>query len=162
MKTTLPRVLLLAGLCAVSAFAAFEAGSFAYTKRLETKLLAEPKPLAEVSGKVAFAHKVKVEQVQGAWLRVSEGPVSGWVFGGNLTDAKPDETSKLDGVALMASNTTATAAARPLDDEVVKYAEQRNLGDARADLEWMQKTGTEITTEDVDQFLQEKKKGEFQ
>ena len=53
-------------------------------------------------------------------------------------------------------------AARPLDDEVVKYAEQRNLGDARGDLEWMQKAGAEITSEDVDHFLQEKKKGEFQ
>ncbi len=162
MKTHTPRVLLLAGLFAVSAFAAYEAGSFAYTKRLETKLLAEPKPLADVSGKIAFAHKVKVEQVQGTWLRVSEGAVSGWVFSGNLTDTKPDEGAKLDGVAMLASKTTATAAARPLDDEVVKYAEQRNLGDARADLEWMQKEGAEITSEDVDHFLQEQKKGEFQ
>lgn len=162
MKTHTPRVLLLAGLLAGSAFAAFEAGSFAYTKRLETKLLAEPKPTAAEAGKIAFAHKVKVEQVQGAWLRVSEGPVSGWVFNGNLTDAKPDEGSKLDGVALLASKTTATAAARPLDDEVVKYAEQRNLKDARVDLEWMQKIGTEITSDDVDHFLQENKKGEFQ
>ena len=162
MKTHTPRVLLLAGLFAVSAFAAYEAGSFAYTKRLETKLLVEPTPTSEATGKIAFAHKVKVEQVRGAWLRVSEGPLSGWVFAGNLTDTKPDEGSKLDGVALMASKTTATAAARPLDDEVVKYAEQRNLGDARGDLEWMQKAGAEITSEDVDHFLQEKKKGEFQ
>ena len=162
MKKPIPRVLLLAGLCAVSAFAAFEAGTFAYTKRLETKLLAEPKPLAESAGTIAFAHKVKVEQVQGNWVRVSEGKAVGWVFAGNLTDTKPDEGSKLDGVALMASKTTATAAARPLDEAVVKYAEQRNLNDARADLEWMQQAGTEITTEDVDQFLQEQKKGEFQ
>jgi len=162
MKKSLPRVLLLAGLFAVSAFAAFEAGSITYTKRLETKLLAEPKPTAESSGTIAFAHQVKVEQVQGAWLRVSEGDVSGWVFAGNLSATKPDEGARLDGVALLASKTTATAAARPLDDAVVQYAAQRNFGDARADLEWMQAACAEITDATVDEFLQEQKKGEFQ
>ena len=51
MKTPLPRLLLLAGLLVVSASAAFQAGSVAYTKKLETTLLAEPKPLAEATGK---------------------------------------------------------------------------------------------------------------
>jgi hypothetical protein len=162
MKKSLPRILLLAGFLVASAYAAYEAGGFAYAKRLETKLLAEPKPFAEATGGIAFGHKVKIEEVQGAWLRVSEGAMSGWVFNGNLSPTKPDEGAKLDGVALLASKTTATAAARPLDEAVVKYAEQRNLNDARADLEWMQSTSQEITTENVDQYLQEKKKGEFQ
>ena len=162
MKTPLPRLLLLAGFLVVSAYAAFEAGSFAYTKKLETTLLAEPKPLAEPAGKIALGHQVKVEEVKGAWLRVSEGPVSGWVYSGNLSATKPDESSKFDGVAMLASKTTATAAARPLDDAVVEYAAQRNLGDARGDLEWMMASCAEITEENVDEFLQEQKKGEYQ
>jgi SH3-like domain-containing protein len=162
MKTPIPRLLLLAGFLAASAYAAFEAGSFAYTKKLETTLLAEPKPLAEPAGKIAQGHKVKVEEVKGAWLRVSEGPVAGWVYAGNLAATKPDESNKFDGVALLASKTTATAAARPLDDAVVEYATQRNLGDARGDLEWMMASCAEITEETVDQFLQEQKKGEYQ
>ena len=162
MKTPVSRFLLLAGLLAVSAYAAFEAGNFAYTKKLETTLLAEPKPLAESTGKIALGHQVKVEEVKGAWLRVSEGAVSGWVYAGNLAETKPDESSKFDGVALMASKTTATTAARPLDDAVVAYADQRKLGDARGDLEWMMQTCTEITEETVTEFLQEQKKGEYQ
>jgi len=162
MKTSRTRLLLLAGLLVVSASAAFQAGSVAYTKKLETTLLAEPKPSAETTGTIALGHPVKVEEVKGAWLRVSEGAVTGWVYAGNLSETKPDESSKFDGVALMASKTTATAAARPLDDAVVQYASQRNLGDARGDLEWMMQTCTEITEENVTEFLQEKKKGEFQ
>jgi hypothetical protein len=162
MKTPLPRLLLLAGLLVASASAAFQVGSFAYTKSLETTLLAQPKPLAEPTGKIALGHQVKVEEIKGAWLRVSEGPVSGWVFTGSLSEAKPDESSKFDGVAMLASKTTATTAARPLDDTVVQYADQRNLGDARGDLEWMMETCTEITEENVTEFLQEQKKGEFQ
>jgi len=162
MKTPPLRLLLLAGVIAVSASAAFQAGSFAYTKRVETKLLAEPKALAEPTGTVAFAHKVKVEEIKGSWLRVSEGEVAGWVFAANLSDTEPNEGAKLDGVALLASNTTATTAARPLDDAVVDYANQRNLGDARGDLEWMMAACAEIKEENVTEFLQEQKKGEFQ
>jgi hypothetical protein len=162
MKLHPPRLLLCAGLFAASAFAAFEAGTFAYTKRVETKLLAEPKPLAESSGKLAFARKVKVEEVQGSWLRVSEGEVSGWVFSGNLSATAPDENAKLDNVSFMASKTTASAATRGLEEDVVKYAQQRNLPNAQADLQWLQDTAAGITEADVDAFLQESKKGEFQ
>ena len=162
MKKPLSRILLLAGCLAVSAYAAFEVGGFAYAKRLETKLLAEPKPFAATTGSIAFGHQVKVEQVQGAWLRVSEGAMAGWVFNGNLSATKPDEGAKLDGIALLASKTTATAAARPLDETVVKYAEQRDLHQAGDDLEWMQQAAAAITTEDVDRFLQDSKKGEYQ
>lgn len=162
MKIQPLRLLSLAGFFAVSAFAAFEAGSFAYTKRLETTLLAEPKPTAESSGLIAFAHKVKVEEVKGAWLRVSEGKVSGWVFAANLSDTKPSESARLDGVSLLASKTTATAAARPLDEAVVKYAEQRDLKSAGEDLEWMLQASDAITEDEVTAYLQENKKGEYQ
>lgn len=162
MKPRHLRLPLLAALCAVSGFAAFEAGKFAYTKRLETNLLAEPKPLAAASGKIAFGHKVKVEEVAGAWVRVSEGATAGWVFGGNLTETKPDEGTKFDNVAVLASKTTATAAARPLEEDVAKYAEQRNLQPAGADLDWMQKAAATVTEDDITTFLKDHKMGEYQ
>jgi hypothetical protein len=162
MKKPILAAALLAALFTASALLAYEAGAFAYTKRVETKLLAEPKSQAEVSARISFARKVTIEEVQGAWLRVSDGALSGWVFAGNLAATKPDEGKGLDGVPILASKTTATAAARPLDEAVVEYSKQRNLNDAAADLQWMVDTANAISADDVDQFLQEKKKGEFQ
>lgn len=162
MKT--PRLIpvLLAGLLAASALVAYDAGGFAFTKRAETKLLAEPKPLAETTGKLDYGRKVKVDEVKGAWVRVSEGDVAGWVFGGNLSATKPAESVGMDGLAVMASKTTATAAARPLEEATVKYSEQENLGDALSDLQWMNEAAATVTAEDVDQYLQQNKKGEYQ
>jgi hypothetical protein len=162
MKPPLRFAALLVGLTGATALFAYEAGGFAYTKRVETKLLAEPKPLAAAAGTLAFGHKVKIEQVQGAWLRISEGAATGWVFAGNLSAIKPDESKGLDGVPLLASQTTATAAARPLTPAAAEYATRRNLTAAREDLDWLLTECHAITPEDVEAFLQEKKKGEFQ
>lgn len=142
--------------------AAFSAGSTAYTKRYETNLLAEPSPLATVNGKVRFASKLKVKEARGAWLRVSDGSTSGWVFAGNVAEAKPEENAGTDKLGLSASTTTATAAARPLTPAASDYAERRNLGDARGDLTWLNQQCHAVTNADVEKFLQEKKKGEFQ
>ncbi len=142
--------------------AALAAGGFAFTKRLETKLLAEPKPFADAVGKLAFGRKVKIEQVQGAWWRVSDGPDSGWVFAGNLSETKPAEVKGLDGVALTASATTATAAARPLTPAADDYAARRNLVNARDDLNWLLEQCRTFTPEELAAFLQARKKGEYQ
>jgi SH3-like domain-containing protein len=144
------------------AAAAFSAGGTAYTKRYETSLLAEPSPLAAVNGKVRFASKLKVKEARGAWLRVSDGSTTGWVFSGNLAAAKPEENAGTDQLGLSASATTATAAARPLTPAASEYADRRNLGDARGDLNWLNTECHSITNAEVDKFLQEKKKGEFQ
>ena len=141
---------------------AFTAGSTAYTKRFETNLLAEPSPLAAVSGKVRFASKLKVKETRGAWLRVSDGATTGWVFSGNVAETKPEAGVGTDKLGLSASTTTATAAARPLTPAASDYAERRNLGDARGDLNWLNTECHAITEADVQKFLQEKKKGEFQ
>lgn len=164
MKTPIPAAVLLAALLTASALYAYEAGGFAYTKRVETKLLAEPKPLAEAADKLPFGRRVKIEEIQGAWLRVSDGPASGWVFAGNLTDTKPAEVKGLlDGAPVAASQTTATAAARPLDEAALQYAAgQQNLASARDDLEWLVTACADITTEEVEAYLQEKKRGEYQ
>jgi hypothetical protein len=162
MKKPTPFAVLLAGLAATSALLAYEAGGIAYTKRAETTLLAEPKPLAAAAGKLTFGKKVKIDQVQGAWVHVSDGPISGWVFNGNLTDVKPSEGKGFDAVPLLASKTTATAAARPLTDATIAYAQSKNLGDAQGDLEWVVAEAKAITPEEVDAYLQEHKKGEYQ
>jgi hypothetical protein len=105
---------------------------------------------------------VKVDQVQGAWLQVSDGPVTGWVFDGNLASAMPPEIKGTDGLPLSASQTTATAAARPLTPEAEAYATRRNLGQARNDLNWLQSQCKSITEADVTAYLQAQKKGEYQ
>ena len=152
-------LLLVAAVCAE---AAFSAGGVAYTKRYKTTLLSEPSPQAKPAGDLAFARKVKIDQVQGNWLRISDGSTSGWVFQGSLTETKPDESKGLDGAPLLASNTTATAAARPLTPAAEEYSQRRNLGDAGGDVNWLLTECSKITAKDVDAFLQAQKKGEYQ
>ena len=84
-----PAVLLLA--TALTLQAAIVVGGNAYTKRYKTTLLAEPSPSAKSTGEIAFARKVKVEEVHGNWLRVSDGPTVGWVFVGSLAEKAPEE-----------------------------------------------------------------------
>lgn len=162
MKRNLPAAALLAALATASALFAFEAGGFAFTKRAETKLLAEPKPLAEVAGTLPYGHQVKIDEVQGAWLRVSEGDTAGWVFKGNLALTKPAEVKGLDGLGLSASQTSATAAARGLSTIVTDYASARSLASAQGDLEWVISECASLTPEEVDAYLQAQKKGEYQ
>ena len=163
MNRTVPTLALLAIAATASAVAAFETGSLAFTKRAETKLLAEPKPLAATAATLPSGRQVKVEAVQGAWLRVSADDAAGWVFKGNLTATKPAEVSGLlDNVPLAASETTATAAARPLSSVASDYAAARSLSTAQADLEWLISECGALTEAEVDAYLQAQKKGEFQ
>jgi len=151
-------------LCATAtvAEAAISAGGSAYTKRFKTTLLAEPSPLAAPAGELPFARKLSVKEVRGNWVRVADGSAKGWVFVGNLAEEKPAEVKGLDGLPVAASQTTATAAARPLTPAANDYADRRNLADARRDLDWLNAQCHQLTNADVEHFLQEKKKGEYQ
>jgi hypothetical protein len=142
--------------------AALTPGGTAYTKRLETTLLAEPSALAAPAGKLAFGRKLKIAEVRGPWLSVSDGPAAGWVFAGNVSEIKPPEGKGLDGLGLAASQTSATAAARPLTPAANEYAARRNLAGARDDLNWLLEQCRTFTAAEVDAFLQEQKKGEYQ
>jgi len=154
-----PAVLLLA--CAATLEAALVAGGTVYTKRHETTLLAEPAPLAAAAGKVAFGRKLAIAEARGAWLRVSDGPVAGWVFAGNVSETKPAEGKGVDGLGLAASQTTATAAARPLTPAAEDYAARQNLTEARDDLHWLLAECRAFTPEEVTAFMQAQKKGEY-
>ena len=80
MKPPLSRwlILLLAALAGAAALeAAIVAGTTVYAKRFETNLLAQPQPLAEPSSKVTTGRKLRVDEVRGNWLRVSDSGASG-------------------------------------------------------------------------------------
>jgi hypothetical protein len=158
----IPLLVATAALLATSAQAAYSPGGTAYTKRFETALLAEPSPLAKALARISYAHKLKIEEVRGAWLRVSEGKTTGWVFAGNLAEQKPAENKGLDGLPVAASETSATAAARPLAPAAADYADRRGLAQARSDVEWMEHTSDGVTNDQVQAFRQAQKKGEFQ
>lgn len=155
-----PVALLLAAGLPLSA--ALTAGGTAYTKRLETKLLAEPSALATPAAKLSLGRKLKIEEVRGPWLRVSDGPVTGWIFAGNVSENKPAEGKGLDGLGLAASQTTATAAARPLTPVAVEYAARNNLENARSDFDWLLAQCRAFTPEEVEAFMKGKQKGEYQ
>jgi uncharacterized protein YgiM (DUF1202 family) len=159
----LPLFVVTAALLAATAQAAYAPGAAAYTKRIQTSLLSEPAPLATVVAKLQYARKLKVEEVRGAWVRVSDGGKTGWVFGGNLAEEKPAENSDaLKQWGASASDTSASAAARPLVQGAIEYADRRGLGQARGDLQWMVKTTAAIPDADVTAYKQAQKKGEFQ
>lgn len=151
---------LLAGVSPLSA--AFAPNGEAFTKRVETALLAEPNLMAKPVAKIAYAQTLKVETVKGAWVKVSDGKNAGWVFAGNLAEEKPSETKGLDGLPVAASETTAAAAARPLMPVSQEYSSRRGLGKAADDLTWLNQQAAALKPEDVKAFLQEKKKGEYQ
>jgi hypothetical protein len=161
MKTR--SVALIAALIAAPAvlIAAFAVGGTAYTKRPETILLAEPQPLAEPAARVGYAQDLNIQEVRGTWLRVTDGKSTGWVFAGNLAEEKPSEVRGLDGLPVEASETTATTAARPLIPAAEEYSARRGLGNAAADITWLNEQLAAIKPEDVKAFLQEQKKGEF-
>lgn len=152
-------LLLMATVCVE---AAFSAGGVAYTKRYKTTLLAEPSPQAKAAGELPFGRKVNIDQLRGNWLHVSDGPASGWVFLGSLSETKPDEGKGLDGAPMLASNTTATAAARPLTPAADEYSQRRNLGSASDDLNWLLNQCSSITPVQVETYLKSHKKGEYQ
>jgi hypothetical protein len=140
---------------------AFTPHGDAYTKRVETTFLSEPRALAKAVGKTGLNRKLKVEAVQGNWVRVNDGKISGWVFNGNLAEQKPEVIKDSKGEPLDASATLATTAARPLLPAATDYANRRNLGKAEDDLTWLNARPA-VTNEQVDEFLKTSKKGEFQ
>lgn len=154
--------LLAALAAAVTLQAAIAAGGLAFTKRLETNLLAEPNPLAAVSAKVGYAKQLRIEEARGAWLKVSEGANAGWVFAGNVSATEIKEGRGPAGLGLNAGATTVTAAARGLSEEASDYAKRRKLTNARDDLAWLFEQSAALTPEGVETFLQEKKLGEYQ
>ncbi len=154
-----PFVLLLAA--AVCLNATFTTGGTAYTKRLKTKLLSEPKPTAPAIGEVGFAQALTITNVQGPWLQVNGVIATGWVYNGNISATKPEVGNGADGLPLTATETSASAAARGFDEVVVDYANRHNLGSARTDLDWMLEHAKQITDEDVDAYLKAHKKGEY-
>jgi hypothetical protein len=142
--------------------AALAVGGAAYTKRAETALLAEPQMLATPVARIAYAKKLKVEAVKGPWVRVSEGKSAGWVFSGNLAEEAPSETRGLDGLPLAASETSAAAAARPLVPAAEEYAARHGLAQPAEDLKWLAEQKAATKPEDVQAFLKEQRKGEYQ
>lgn len=141
--------------------AALGPGGTAYTKKLETNLLAEPSPLAAVTSQVAYGRAVKVNEARGAWFKVADGAKAGWVFGGNLSETEPAKGKGLS-LELSASATTATAAARPLAPATNEYATQRNLTAARDDLNWLLAQSHTFSPAEIETFLKAQKKGEYQ
>lgn len=162
MKTKLLAGVALALVSAGGLFAVFTPGGEAYTKRLETALLSEPKMLSKPVAQLPYARKVRIEQIEGSWIRVSDGKRSGWIFAGNLAEQKPSEQKGLDGLPIAASQTSASTAARPLTPASTDYSQRRGLADAANDLQWLENQSALIGPATVQEFLQSEKKGEFQ
>jgi hypothetical protein len=161
MKTKILPLIIAGCLCAMLG-GAFESGKTAFTTHYETALLEEPQPLAKTVAALPFAASVNITALQGRWAQVSSGSSSGWIYLGNLAEEKPVENNSVQGLQTSASATTASVAARPLDDVTSQYDEQEGLGKAVDDVKWLESQSEKITGADVTAYLKANKKGEYQ
>lgn len=158
LKTCACLVALLATVAVLPA--ALAPGSAAFTKRAEVAVLTEPQMGSPQVGRLGYAQKVSVNEIKGAWANIN-GAASGWVFGGNLSDTAPADTHGFDGLPISASNTTASAAARPLQPDSEQYAGRHGLNSASSDLNWLAKNAA-LRPNELQDFLKANKKGEYQ
>jgi hypothetical protein len=154
---------MLAGLIALPANSAeFRKGQKVWSKNYETPLLADPRPLAVVEVTVGFAEKLKVREVQGAWLRVSSGDGEGWVFQGNIADEKPTLAPGAGLTTIDASQTDTVAAARPLEPAAKDYAQRHGAENAETDIDWLDAQAAAVTEQEVMASMSAEKLGEYQ
>jgi hypothetical protein len=165
MKTTNSlRAVVATGLllAAAATAGAVEAGGTVYSKRNETNLLTEPKPLATAAGKAGFAEALKVTEVRGKWYSVKGKNAAGWVFAGNVAEEKPKLAPAVGSTTLEASDTTTAAAARPLTEAGNDFAARHAGAQSRADVEWIDAQSGKIPGSAVVAYMKANKKGEFQ
>jgi hypothetical protein len=161
MKTKMIAFLFACVICATLC-GGFEAGKTVYTTHYETALLEEPQPLAKSVATLPFAASVNITSLQGHWAQVTSTNGSGWIYLGNLAEEKPFENNSIQGLQTSASATTASVAARPLDNVTSQYDEQVGLGRAADDVKWLESQSDAISNSVVIDYLQDNKKGEYQ
>ncbi|HLF30935.1 MAG TPA: SH3 domain-containing protein [Xanthomonadales bacterium] len=154
--------ILACGLALPASPAEFKQGGKAWSKHHETSLLAEPGPLAPVVSTVGFAEKLKVREIQGAWLRVKSDEGEGWVFQGNLASEKPSLAPGAGFTTVDAARTDTVAAARPLAPAAQGYAERHGATDAQADIDWTDAEASKLTPQDMVAYMSSEQKGEYQ
>lgn len=153
---------LVAGLLGATLVVGFEAGKYVYTKRYETAVLKDPQPMADAVATLPFATKVKIGVLQGKWAAVTTTNGPGWVYVGNLAEDKPFEDTSINGLRAGAGETTASVAARPLDETTKDYANQKGLNASADDILWLEATTDKINDKAVTEYLKANKKGEYQ
>lgn len=161
MKPRIIPVLFACAICAALSVG-FEAGKTAFTTHYQTALLEEPQPLAAPVTNLPFATSVNITTLQGHWAQVSSANGNGWIYVGNLAEEKPVENNSTVGLQTSASATTASVAARPLDNVTTQYAEQEGLGKAADDVKWLESQSDAISNSVVIDYLKTNKKGEYQ
>jgi hypothetical protein len=140
----------------------FDTGKTAYTKRYQTAVLKDPQPLADAIATLPFATGVKIATLQGKWAGVATTNGTGWIYLGNLSEEKPFEDSSVKGLHASAGETTASVAARPLDDVTRDYASQKGLNAAADDVQWLEAQSDKVDAKTVSEFLKTNRKGEYQ
>lgn len=141
---------------------AFKKGDSAYSKKIDTPLLTEPKPLAATSAKVGFAVKLDIDEVRGPWLHVTTKDANGWIFQGNVTETKPTAAPSAGLTTVSADSTDTVAAARPLAEAAEGYSSRHGDGKAKEDVEWVDAQSAETTEDEVVAYLRDNEKGEYQ
>lgn len=154
---------LLACFIALPVYSAeFKKGQKVWSKRQETPLLADPKPLAAVEARIGFAVKLSISEVQGSWLKVKSREGRGWVFQGNVADDKPSLAPGAGWTTVDAAQTDTVAAARPLAPAAEGYADRHGSATARSDLDWLDAQAALVTSDLLVVYMSSNELGEYQ
>jgi len=160
MKHSIPITLI--GSLAALLVVGFEAGKTAYTKHYETAVLKDPQPMAPSIATLPYAVQVKITSLQGRWANITTTNGDGWIYLGNLSEDKPAADHSVDWLRASADETTASVAARPLDNVTKEYAGQKGMNSAADDLQWLQTQGDKLDKKTVADYLKASRKGEYQ
>lgn len=110
-----------------------DAPGFVYVvKPGKTQLRAEPKTEAAAKGVVAYGQKLKVEEKQARWIRVSVpgDAAAGWIGAQIVVDKRPAIDQKAIGASaskMVVSEMSTAGAIRGLDHRTAQYAKDKQL-----------------------------------
>lgn len=140
-----------------------------YVKKSRTKLQAEASARSKVLGKLRRGASVEVKKKSGRFFKVSTGSKTGWVFRFKLTKKAPSTRGRNDGDVLgtlggndrMATReSTSGSSIRGLSPISEKHA--RKKGATKENIQAVKDMETfEVRPEEMDQFLEEGKLGEY-
>ena len=138
-----------------------------YVQAKTAQLRAGKTSLDPVVANVKYGEALQIRTTEGKWMEVeTRSGVTGWIFANKTTTVKPsggeDDLSKL-GRSVRgkeASDTTASAGARGLDEVSKEYAKRSGISQRDRDtVDRM--TAYKITDQEVEDFLKKGELGEY-
>ena len=141
--------------------AGIEVGKIVFVKRDQAPLLDSPNPEGSKVLSLEWSKQYTVKKIDGNWVELSVNGKSGWVYKGNLSEVKPEETGNSKSFSSGSTDVSASLAARGLDKSATAYASRQGHGESASQIEWLESQNNEVTKSVVTQYLKDHQQGEY-